>query len=211
MTTFMIENFASAFPAVNVLPYAHLRSAIRSGDILLCSGNSPFSRMIQQATQSVWSHVGFIIQLDIIDRIMVLESVESIGVRTVPLSQYALNYQGTHQGYPGRVLIARHAQFQPDQITRLSRHAVDLLGTPYHTGEIIQIAARIGGHALHMKPPVMDNTPVKKAYICSEYAAECYRSVGIIIPGNSAGFIAPADFARDPQVKPLAFIQTLST
>lgn len=211
MTTLTIENFASAFPAVNALPYASVRSAIRSGDILLCSGNSPFSRMIQQATQSVWSHVGFIIQLDIIDRIMVLESVESIGVRTVPLSQYALNYQGTHKSYPGRVLIARHAQFQPDQITQLSRHAVDLLGTPYHTGEIIQIAARIGGHALHMKPPAMDNTPIKKAYICSEYAAECYRSVGIIIPGNPAGFIAPADFANDPQVKPLAFIQTLST
>ena len=131
----------------------------------------PIFQMIQQATQSVWSHVGFIIQLDIIDRIMVLESVESvesIGVRTVPLSHYALNYQGTHQSYPGRVLIARHMQFQPDQITQLSRHAVDLLGTPYHTGEIIQIAARIGGHALHMKPPVMDNTPIKKAYICSE-------------------------------------------
>jgi hypothetical protein len=202
------DNFTAALPEVDTLPYEKIRSTIRSGDILLCSGHSTFSQMIRQATHSVWSHVGFIIRLDVIDRIMVLESVESIGVHTVPLSQYAQNYQGTQKSYPGKVLIARHAQFRSEQIAQLSRHAVDLLGSPYHTEEILQIAARIGGQALHIKPPAAEQDAPKKAYICSEYAAECYRSVGIHIAYNPAGFIAPADFARDPQIKPLTFIQT---
>jgi hypothetical protein len=205
--TTAIESFADTFPAVHEAPYAPLRSMICSGDLLLCSGQSTFSQLIQQATHSVWSHVGFIIRLDAIDRVLVLESVESIGVRAVPLSHYALNYQGTQKSYPGKVLIARHTQFRADKIAQLSKQAVDLLGMPYHTEEILQIAARLGGQALHLSIRSDPIASHRKAYICSEYVAECYRSIGIAIPSNPAGFIAPADFARDPQIKPLAFIQ----
>ncbi|MDF2868305.1 MAG: hypothetical protein K0S11_1775 [Gammaproteobacteria bacterium] len=84
----------NAFPDTPIRTYDSLRNQILSGDILLCSGSALFSNLIQQATQSVWSHVAFILRLDAIDRIMVLESVESIGVRTVPLSSYVYDYNG---------------------------------------------------------------------------------------------------------------------
>ena len=48
----------------------------------------PSSQMIQAATDSIWSHVAFVVRLEVIDRIMVLESLEPVGVRTVPLSKY---------------------------------------------------------------------------------------------------------------------------
>ena len=64
------------FPHLPRKNYHEIRHEIRSGDILLCSGQSLFSTMIQKATNSVWSHVAFILRLDMIDRIMVLESVE---------------------------------------------------------------------------------------------------------------------------------------
>ena len=48
--------------------------------------------MIQAATGSIWSHVGFLMRLDEIDRIMVLESVEPLGFRTVPLRNYLTDY-----------------------------------------------------------------------------------------------------------------------
>src|ERR1700704_554485 len=99
----------STYPVVPVLPYAALRACLRSGDILLCAGTSPMARMIQGATDSVWSHVGFVMRLDMLDRLIVLESVESLGVRACVLRAYAQDYNGTGRPYPGRVFVARHA------------------------------------------------------------------------------------------------------
>lgn len=197
----------NTLPAAPSFDYPTLRSQLRSGDILLCSGSSVFSSLIQQATKSIWSHVAFILRLEVIDRIMVLESVESIGVRAVPLSCYAQNYNGSGKPYPGKALIARHANFNAANIPHLSKFAVDLLGYPYDKDEIIQIAARLSGKALNIPEqpkPIGQN----HAYICSEYAYECYKSVGINIDYDPAGFVTPADFAQTAAVNALGFIAT---
>jgi len=195
-----------AFPDIPVENYNTLRGQICSGDILLCSGTAFFSNLIQKTTHSVWSHVAFILRLDIIDRIMILESVESIGVRTVPLSSYISNYNGTGKGYPGRVLLARHAQFQPDYIINLSKTAVDLLGYPYDKKEILQIANRIMTRGTNIELPSVV-TDQDQAYICSEYAYKCYQSVGIDIDHDPQGFVTPADFAKSPFVNGINFIK----
>ncbi len=195
------------FPAVSLLDYATARSEIRSGDILLCSGSSLFSTLIQKTTESIWSHVAFVIRLDAIGRIMVLESVESIGVRTVPLSSYVQNYNATGKGYPGKLLIARHSQFKSANITALSQSAVNLLGYPYNNQDILRIAARIGMKSFGFEK----NDPMiqpEHAYICSEYAYDCYRSVGVSIDYDPSGFVAPADFAKTPEINPLFSLET---
>src|SRR5688500_3806137 len=124
-------------PSLPTKNYETLRHEIRSGDILLCSGQAVFSSMIQQATQSVWSHVAFILRLDVIDRIMLLESVESICVRAVTLSSYLRDYNGTGKAYPGTLMLARHRDMKEGHIKFLSKTAVDFLGHPYHTQEIL--------------------------------------------------------------------------
>lgn len=194
------------FPSLPIKRYRELRQNIRSGDILLCSGNTAFSHMIQQATQSVWSHVAFILRVDAIDRIMVLESVESIGVRAVPLSHYVYDYNSSGVGYPGKLLLARHRDLQTKNILNLSQTAVDLLGHPYDTEEIVRIATRIGMNTLGIKDSTQD-APPQHEFICSEYAYICFQSIGIHINYNPLGFISPADFARDPRVQALSFIQ----
>src|SRR3990167_5984783 len=136
------------FPPLLSKHYREIHSQIRAGDILLCSGNSAFSSLIKKATQSVWSHVAFILRIEAIDRLMVLESVESIGVRTVPLSHYICNYNATGKGYPGKLMLARHQGVAHSNINVLSTLAVDYLGYPYNKEEIIHIAARIGLHNL---------------------------------------------------------------
>ena len=195
-----------AFPTLASKQYNELRHDIRSGDILLCSGNSVFSTLIQKATNSIWSHVAFVLRLDAINRIMLLESVESIGVRAIPLSNYIRDYNGTRKSYPGRIMLARHAEIKDEKIANLSRSAVDLFGYPYGKDEIIRIAARISMHSLGL--PISDSLKPTREYICSEYAHTCFKSVGIHIDFNEMGFIAPADFARHPKVKPLCFIDT---
>lgn len=192
------------FPTLASKSYKDIRAHIRSGDLLLCSGNSVFSTLIKKATRSVWSHVGFILRVDPIDRIMVLESVESIGVRTIPLSSYVADYNATGLAYPGRMMIARHADVREENIANLSKNAVDLLGYPYGTDEIVRIATKISMHALGVKQ-ASDPVP-QHEFICSEYAYICFKSIGINIDYNPLGFITPADFACHPKITPLFYV-----
>lgn len=187
--------------------YKSLRHEIRSGDILLCSGSSVFSTLIQRATDSIWSHVAFILRVEAIDRVMVLESVESVGVRTIPLSNYVWDYNGTGKSYPGRLMLARHHDVKEENIPKLSRKAVDFLGYPYRQEEIVHIAARISMHHLGL-PDACPDPDGKRAFICSEYAYTCFNSIGVHIDYNPMGFIAPADFARSPGLRPVCFIET---
>ncbi len=187
------------FPDVPFLNYADARTQIRSGDLLMCSGTSMLSSLIQAATGSIWSHIGVIIRWDEIDRIMICESIESIGVRTVPLSFYLNNYDGKEKPYAGRMLIARHSEMRRAHTKTLSKKAFDLMGHKYDAGEIIKIGARIGLSKLisgdKCKIPERD-----REYICSEYAYELCDSIGLYINRDCRGFIAPVDFAKTEEV-----------
>lgn len=193
------------FPNVPIEQYEQIRNTINSGDLLFGAGTSIMSKMIEGATNSVWSHVAFVIRLEVMDRVMVLESVESIGVRTVPLSSYVRDYNGSGAAYPGRIMIARHQDFQAQDVAGLSRQAIDLLGYPYNTEDILRIAARLGMSAFGFDITSPEIT-AHNAYICSEYVSLCYKSVGINVDYDPEGFITPADFARSPKVNPLFFI-----
>lgn len=192
------------FPSGPEVDYTQFREHIQPGDILLCSGSAWFSRMIQRATRSVWSHVGFVMILESIDRVMVLESVESSGVRTVPLSKYLSDYDSQGNAYPGGLVIARHQQFGATATEaarrKFGQFAVSLFGYPYDKGEIAKIAARIAASFLPFSSDEKRELERDKEYICSEYAWECYNSIGVTIEPNRGGFIAPADFAKCPEV-----------
>ncbi len=198
------------FKRLPARPYEELRRDIRSGDILLFSGVEKFSRLIQWATHSPWSHVGFILRLPDVDRLMILQSVTAAGVSTVPLSGL-INGSGDHRKpYAGRLLVARHADFASEvtqgKLAEMSKFAVDRFGEPYATIEVLKVMARIGAGWLHMKmPPVLQ---ADDEFICSEYAAACYEKIGIKIAWDGLGFIAPSDFALDPKISAVGVIQT---
>lgn len=195
------------FPDLPQRPYDEIRGALRSGDILLASGDYAFSKLIRKASGSCWSHVAFVMRLDPIDRVMVLESVEGKGVRTIPLSGYVQNFEGTGVGYRGRLAVARHRRFalsaSPERMRDMAQFAVDRFARPYDDEEIARIAARIVGASLGFSAEEM---PRDEAYICSEYVYECYARLGLAIAHDPRGFIAPADFARDPDIEILCEI-----
>lgn len=208
------------FPTTAATDYATIRPELRTGDLLLCAGSGWFSQMIQAATQSVWSHVAVIFRLEAIDRVMVLESLEPVGVRAVPLSKYVRDYDSCGNPYPGQMCLARHTGFEalanPAGLARLGHYAVDQLGTPYDNQMIAKIAARITLASLTnltatpAQPPLSlpPSLPLDRdrEYICSEYAWECYQSLGLDIPHDSRGFIAPSDFACDPKIECLGVL-----
>jgi len=191
-----------------------LHPNIQTGDLLLCSGSGWFSKMIQAATGSPWSHVALVLRLDAFDRIMLLESVEPIGVRTVPLNQYLSNYDQLGHPYPGTMQIMRHRDFasqvQTERLAELGSFAVDRFGYPYDSQQIAEIAARITLN--RMAPEMLDSFPMPpqtnpaQAYICSDYVAACYAQIGIEIEARTFGFTTPADFAEN---EALSFVETL--
>jgi hypothetical protein len=188
-------------PAVpQLVSYEEVRLRICSGDLLLCQGTSTFSRLIQHATGSPWSHVGCLVWAQALDRLLVFESVESIGCRAIPLSRYVSNYAGDGHGYPGRIFVGRHTGFVPDAApayTAFAQRAIDLLGSPYDTQTILRIAARVMAAKLGWESEPLGTD---KSYICSEFCWEIYHAFGLTLAYGTAGYIAPCDFATAPEV-----------
>lgn len=190
------------FPSVPVADYyGDMRAKLRDGDVLICSGSGVFSAMIQQATGSVWSHVGFILRLEPFDRVILLESVEPIGVRTVRLSKYLENYANDKRPYPGGLAVIRHKQFanvvDTAALAKLAGYAIDRFGYPYDKDEIIKIAARILASKVKFDPMQMKKIEPDAEFICSEYVARCFEQIGLTVQANQMGFVAPSDFAAD--------------
>jgi hypothetical protein len=199
------------FPTTPVIPYDNaLRARLQTGDLLLCSGRGVFSELIQHVTQSLWSHVALIVRMDDIDRILLFESVETWGVRTVPLSRYLMDYD--HQGhhYPGGLVVVRHrtlaSKCPPQQISRMLQFAVDQFGSPYNRHEIVRIAARVLGNTL--QPPLpQTKASESREFICSEYVAACYAQAGIVLQPGACGYVTPGDFANTAAMELVGVLQ----
>jgi hypothetical protein len=139
--------------------------------------------------------------VETLDRLLVFESVESVGCRAVLLSRYVNNYAGQGTGYPGRIFVARHGAFLEEACPLAYRvfvqRAVDLLGTAYDTQTILRIAARVVAERIGLHPAPLARDA---ALICSEFVWELYHACGITVPYGPGGYIAPRDWAEAPEV-----------
>lgn len=194
-------------------PIEAVSRRIRDGDMLLASGDEAFSKLIRWATKSPWSHIGLAYRWPGIGRVMVFEAVQKLGVRCVPLSTFISQDSGGEKPFPGKIILARHADYAEQggahgsaAMKRLADFAVDRFGDPFAPGEIFKIGLRVTLGRLARKMPKALGP--KDEYICSEYVAKCYAAVGIKIEWDGLGFIAPSDFANDPKVRAIAQIQT---
>jgi uncharacterized protein YycO len=191
---------------IPLIPYSDLWDTVQNGDILFYSGEDEISKLIRWATNSIWSHVGILFKVDSIQRIMILESVESQGVRVIPLSKYIQNHQEdleAHEEKPkARLVIARHQNFQENQLNDLLNFGMNQITRPYDRDEIQRIMIRIAtGQGKQERD---------KIYMCSELIFECFMAVDLEIPYNKLGFISPEDIWIDDNVVSIAEIEHLS-
>jgi hypothetical protein len=193
-------------------PLSAIARRIRDGDLLLCSGNDPFSRLIGWSTSSPWTHVAIAYRWPTLGRIMVFEAVQTIGVRTVPISRFISQSSTGQKPYPGKIILARHEDFSEKSglhgaaMERLVDFAVDHLGDRFAGTEIMKIAARIAFGRLGGRMPKFLGP--KNEFICSEYVARAFQAMGVEVLWDGLGFIAPSDFARDPKTKAIARFRT---
>jgi hypothetical protein len=193
-------------------PLSAIASRIRDGDLLLCSGNDPFSRLIGWSTSSPWTHIALAYRWPSLGRIMVFESVQTIGVRTVPIAKFVSQSSTGQRPYPGKIILARHDDLSERSalhgaaLSRLVDFAVDRLGDRFASSEIVKIAARICFGRFGGKMPKALGP--RDEFICSEYVAKAFEAIGAEVAWDGLGFIAPADFARDPRTRGIAQFKT---
>ena len=192
-------------------PLADVQGRLRDGDLLLCSGRDPFSRLIGWATKSPWTHVALAYRWPEVRRIMVFEAVQQFGVRAVTLERFCSQSSSGQKPYPGKIVLARHEDYaslgKPGGAAsrRLADAGVDLFGDRFAPAEILKIALRIAvGRTGRPTPSFLRP---KGEYICSEYVAHCLTAAGVQVHWDGCGFIAPADFAQDPKIKAIAQIK----
>lgn len=199
------DDALQAFPPV---PFGKLCEDLRGGEIALCQGKDPFSKLIQWSTKSPWSHVGLVFRNSDLGQVIVIEAVEKIGVRAVALADFvSRDSEGTHP-YPGKILFARHQLLTDDpadrRVKELAEFAFGKLGCKFAAAEIGKIAMRIVDARLFNNRKTPTLIEADGEYICSEFVARAFDKAGLTVPWDGLGFIAPSDFAADPRIDPVA-------
>jgi hypothetical protein len=177
---------------IPVSDYHEIRPLLKTGDIVFCSGNYFFSRIIQSLTKSTWSHCGVIYKDIDLDRVLILESETMVGVRLIPVTKYLKDYKEKRRPYKGRIVVATLEMpvTNPDIKPGIS-FGLDQLAQPYDNWEIFRILLRI----LFKKGKRERN----RNYICSELVRDIYRKSGINIHLNDS-YISPDDLWKLSQV-----------
>ncbi len=178
-----------------IVPYAKIRKALQTGDLLFASGNYVISKLIRKFTKSPWSHVGIIFPVKSPGGALLMESVEDRGVSFLPIGRYLNDY---HRGRPynGPLVIARVKGLKKKNADKLGQFGIDELARHYDHSEIARIVARIvAGRGRKTR----DNE-----YICSELVYECFLRAGIEFPYDKRGFISPDNIWRDERVELIA-------
>jgi hypothetical protein len=163
-----------------------LRDRLQDGDLILCTGNGPMSRLIRWFTKSRFSHAAVVLHWH--GRVLVAEASGAHGVRVWLLSACVKKYSG------------RVSLFQPTpeararlDLERLRKATMNYLGTGYRTMGLFQL----GWHLLWARKRALEDPhrrPPKREFICSELVSACYRSAGVdLVPGVPDGYTTPAD------------------
>lgn len=193
------------FNALKQVPYGELREDILNGDLLFCGGEYAFSKVIRFFSGgSRVSHIGIVYWWN--SRLMLLESVESDGVRIVPVSQYLKNYENSNQPYKGRVYLARdsrlyqtHESLRNPQVDSLLSQAATLLNTKFGFWDVVVFFWKgATGWGTYQ---------VNDYFLCSEFVAKCFELIGLQTPAHDgSGFVTPEDIASAASVTALCEI-----
>jgi hypothetical protein len=179
-----------------LLSYADVREELETGDIVLFSGSGPYSRIIQAATHSRWSHVGMVYCLPP-DCIFLWESVVTStwkdffrgkglkgGVRMSLLSDRLRDYRGCE------VAVRRLLKYPRGPATyhnlALFRRAIKDAPYERHVPELLKSV---------YDGPWGRNHEDLSDFFCSELMAETYQNLGLLTEEQPSNEYTPADFS----------------
>ena len=163
---------------------------IQTGDVLLFSGRSWWSRVIRARTRSRWSHVGIAVRLltplSITTRCFVIEALEGAGVRVVPFESWQ-QWDGEIQ----RLSPSLNAERRLDMV----RFALQHWGCPYSSP--LQFVRSFGLLTTWIcrKLRLTRVDLERRRFFCSELVAGALHAAGCKLPKPPAA-MSPADVAE---------------
>lgn len=161
----------------------------QTGDLIFYSGITVWSRLIRLRTLSRWSHVGILIRNEAAG-MSVVESLEGIGVRIVPICVWDM--------WPGDIGWAS-VPATPEQRERIADHGITQVGCGYASA--VQFVRSFSW--LWRRGAVAVGLPVDvnpSRYFCSELAAEALQVGGVDLPGKPSR-ISPGRLAERYHVR----------
>jgi len=179
--------------AVENLKYSAVRDNLKTGDLVLMSGDSLVSRLIQLGTRSKWSHVGMVIKSEmgvLLWESTTLSTSDDLdsgrpvrGVQTCFLSDRIKNYGGDIG-----LRVAKNSM-TPEALKLMSTFRDKVRGRPYEQNRLELVASALDFIDVH-------NHNDLTSLFCSELVAEALQHCQWLnndIPSNE---FTPADFAR---------------
>jgi len=174
--------------------YKDMRDNLKTGDIVLFSGNSLISSGIKIVTSSVWSHVGMILKIPQYDMVFVWESTtltklaDAIdgktkqGVQLVLLSDRVDTYDG--------IMSVRHLSKEVSEhsVFELMKFRQTVKNRPYEESKIELIKSAYDGW-------LGDNDEDLSSLFCSELVAEAYQRMKLVSEKLPSNEYTPADFS----------------
>jgi Permuted papain-like amidase enzyme, YaeF/YiiX, C92 family len=177
---------------IPVIQYDKIRSFLKTGDIVFCSGGYLFSKIIQRLTKSTWSHVAVVYKDEELGRVLLLEAEPFVGIRLIPLSKYLGDYKGKKRPYKGRIFISKvNTPIERDKLNRGISFGLDELTRPYDNWEIFRIMLRILFKA--------GKRERNRSYICSELVRDVYAKAGMLMHLKDS-YISPDNIWSDERV-----------
>lgn len=176
------------------MKYEQIRDQLKTGDIILFSGNSGVSKFIRFFSASRWSHVGMVVRIDDWDAILLWEStslsgvkdamdkIPKKGVQTVYLSQRVETYNGD---------LALRPLNKP--ITDTMKQALvslrkKLKNRPYEKSKVELAKSLIDMGFLS------ENEEDLSSVFCSELVAEALQEMNVIPQTTPSNEYTPKDF-----------------
>ncbi len=176
-----------------VIHYEDIRTFLKTGHIVFCSGSYAFSGIIQRLTKSTWSHVAVVYKDEELGRVMVLEAEPSVGIRLIPLTKYLKDYKGTKRPYKGQVVLATlNIPVEKQYLNKGISFGLDELTRPYDNFEIVRIMMRILFH--------ISKRERNRNYICSELVRDIFAKAGVIMQYKDT-YISPDNIWQDKRVE----------
>jgi Permuted papain-like amidase enzyme, YaeF/YiiX, C92 family len=177
---------------IPVIQYDKIRSFLKTGDIVFCSGGYLFSKIIQRLTKSTWSHVAVVYKDEELGRVLLLEAEPFVGIRLIPLSKYLGDYKGKKRPYKGKIFISKvNTPIERDKLNRGISFGLDELTRPYDNWEIFRIMLRILFKA--------GKRERNRSYICSELVRDVYAKAGMLMHLKDS-YISPDNIWSDERV-----------
>ncbi|MFP4979083.1 hypothetical protein ACE6ED_27030 [Paenibacillus sp. CN-4] len=188
-------------------PYEELQSGLRTGDLILFSGQYEISKKVEKLEGSLWSHVGMVVRIPEVEIPLLWESTALTDLPDVLKDDHItgpklVDLKARMESY-GKDLIpyvAPRYAVRPLEVERTGEmisnlHALftELHGIP-NPGEWRMIWDVVLGRYFHLRSKL-------DCYTCSELVAESFVHMGLLNKNTVINAYMPSDFSSDGHLK----------